>query len=89
MKKFSGRELYEIYKTLRGHTDFACETNYDEQSYKNFREEAEFIDLVISELLENYQSSFGRNEYSVLRLHELYKDTLITLETMIEGLKDE
>jgi hypothetical protein len=89
MKKFSGRELYEIYKALRGHTDFACESNYDEQSYKNFREEAEFIELVISELLENYQSSFGRNEYSVSRLHELYKSTLVRLETMIEGLRDE
>ena len=82
-------EIYEVYTTLRGSIGFNGESHTDEVSLENLKEETAFLELVITDLANFYNTTKERYEYSGLLLAAQAKKCLRNIRDLIDDAEVE
>lgn len=82
-------QIIEVYKLLRGNTSFHGESNADEASLNNLKEETLFLEAMVYDLANLYDETKDRYEFSGMRLSAQAKKCLKSIRDIIDDFLDE
>ena len=81
-------QLVCIFKTLTGHVDWWCESNYDRESEENLPLFGDALCELVCDLLDYYKGAMTRYEYSAKYLAKKYGEWLDVIADYMQEYKD-